>query len=78
VRYVNQVLAEESTSIVQLIKARRLARCRQALEDSLHAGRTVSEIAQGSGFSDMNHFGRRFKTAYGILRSEHRRRARAT
>ncbi|MFC6791858.1 helix-turn-helix domain-containing protein [Methylobacterium komagatae] len=77
VRYANEVLAEESTSIAQLIQARRLARCRQALEDPLQAGRTVSEIAYGWGFSDMTHFGRRFKAAYGVLPSEYRRRARA-
>lgn len=77
VRYANEVLAEESTSIAQLIQARRLARCRQALEDPLQAGRTVSEIAYGWGFSDMTHFGRRFKAAYGVLPSEHRRRAAA-
>ncbi|MDR7039726.1 AraC-like DNA-binding protein [Methylobacterium sp. BE186] len=77
VRYANEVLAEESTSIVQLIQARRLARCQQALEDPLQMGRTVSEIAYGWGFSDMTHFGRRFRSAYGVLPSEHRRRARA-
>jgi AraC-like DNA-binding protein len=75
VRYANAVLADENTSIVQLVQARRLARCRQALEDPMQRGRTVSEIAYGWGFSDMTHFGRRFKTAYGVLPSEHRRRA---
>ena len=77
VRYANAVLAEESTSIGQLIQARRLARCRLALEDPLQRGRTVSEIAYGWGFSDMTHFGRRFKAAYGVLPSVHRRRAGA-
>lgn len=76
VRYANEVLAEESTSIVQLIQAKRLARCRQALEDPSQLGRTVSEIAYGWGFADMTHFGRRFKAAYGVVPSEHRRRAR--
>lgn len=76
VRYANEVLAEESTSIVQLIQAKRLARCRQALEDPSQMGRTVSEIAYGWGFADMTHFGRRFKAAYGVLPSVHRRRAR--
>lgn len=77
VRYANEVLADESTSIAQLIQARRLFHCRRALEDPLQTGRTVSEIAYGWGFSDMTHFGRRFKAAYGVLPSEHRRRARA-
>jgi AraC-like DNA-binding protein len=73
VRYANAVLAQEDTSIARLIQARRLARCRSALEDPLQAHRTVSEIAYGWGFSDMTHFGRRFKKAYGVLPSEHRR-----
>ncbi|WP_082643251.1 helix-turn-helix domain-containing protein [Methylobacterium sp. GXS13] len=75
VRYANAVLADESTSIAQLVQARRLARCRRALEDPMQRGRTVSEIAYGWGFSDMTHFGRRFKAAYGVLPSEHRRHA---
>lgn len=75
VRYANEVLAEESTSVVQLIQAKRLARCRQALEDPSQSGRTVSEIAYGWGFADMTHFGRRFKAAYGVLPSQHRRLA---
>lgn len=73
VRYANAVLADEDTSLAQLIQTRRLARCRQALEDPAQAHRTVSEIAYGWGFSDMTHFGRRFKAAYGLLPSECRR-----
>jgi error-prone DNA polymerase len=38
---------------MRLIQARRLARCRYALEDPNQAHRTVSEIAYGWGFSDM-------------------------
>lgn len=73
VRYANAVLAEEDTSIARFIQERRLARCRWALEDPLQAHRTVSEIAQSWGFSDMTHFGRRFRAAYGVLPSECRR-----
>jgi AraC family transcriptional activator of tynA and feaB len=71
VRYANAVLADHNTSIMRLVQARRLARCRCALEDPNQAHRTVSEIAYGWGFSDMTHFGRRFKKAYGILPSEY-------
>ena len=71
VRYANAVLADHDTSIMRLVQARRLARCRYALEDPNQAHRTVSEIAYGWGFSDMTHFGRRFKKAYGILPSEY-------
>lgn len=71
VRYANAVLADHDTSIMRLIQARRLERCRYALEDPRQAHRTVSEIAYGWGFSDMTHFGRRFKRAYGILPREY-------
>ena len=72
VRYANAVLAHEGTSIARLILATRLSRCRKALEDPLQAHRTLREIATGWGFSDMTHFGRTFKTAYGVLPSEYR------
>jgi AraC-like DNA-binding protein len=71
VRYANSALADNDMSIMRLIQARRLARCRYALEDPNQSHRTVSEIAYGWGFSDMTHFGRRFKKAYGILPSEY-------
>jgi AraC family transcriptional regulator, positive regulator of tynA and feaB len=73
VRYANALLAQEGTSIVRLIQSRRLACCHRALQDPLQAHRNVSEIASAWGFSDMTHFGRRFKTAYGVLPSEFRR-----
>jgi AraC-like DNA-binding protein len=76
VRYANAVLAQEGTSITRLIQTRRLARCRQALEDPLQGHRTISEIAYGWGFSDMTHFGRRFKAAFGSSPSDYRRRSR--
>jgi AraC family transcriptional regulator, positive regulator of tynA and feaB len=77
IRYANAALAQEGTSIRRLIQERRLARCQRALEDPLQARRTVSEIAYGWGFSDMTHFGRRFRAAYGVLPSEYRRANRA-
>jgi AraC-like DNA-binding protein len=72
VRYANAVLAQEGTSITRLIQTRRLARCRRALEDPLQGHRTISEIAYGSGFSDMTHFGRRFKAAFGLSPRDYR------
>jgi AraC-like DNA-binding protein len=73
VRYANAVLAQEGTSITRLIQERRLARCRQALDDPLQSHRTISEIAYAWGFSDMTHFGRRFKAASGLSPRDYRR-----
>jgi AraC-like DNA-binding protein len=76
VRYANALLAEENTSIMRLTWARRLARCRQALEDPLQNHRTLCEIAYGWGFSDMTHFGRSFKAMYGVLPRDYRQCAK--
>ena len=73
VRYANKLLAERDSSLGRLIQKLRLERCRKALEDRLQAHRTISEIAYAWGFSDMTHFGRSFRRAYGMLPSEYRR-----
>ncbi|GJE13260.1 helix-turn-helix domain-containing protein [Methylobacterium longum] len=76
VRYANAVLADENTSLGRLVQSRRLERCRTALADPAQGHRSVSEIAYRWGFSDMTHFGRRFRAAYGLLPSEFRCQAR--
>jgi AraC family transcriptional activator of tynA and feaB len=73
VRYANAVLAEQDTSIMHLIRTRRLERCRMALEDPLQNHRTVSDIAYGWGFSDMTHFGRCFKAVYDVSPRDYRK-----
>jgi AraC family transcriptional regulator, positive regulator of tynA and feaB len=78
VRYANAVLAREGTSIRRLILARRLARCRKALTDASNTGRTVTDIAYAWGFSDLTHFGRSFKRAYGVTPSDCRRSGRVS
>jgi AraC-like DNA-binding protein len=72
VRYANAVLADEHLSVMRLIQARRLFHCRRALEDPALMHRTISDIAYGWGFSDMTHFGRRFKATYGMPPREFR------
>ncbi|MDN3279414.1 helix-turn-helix domain-containing protein [Frankia sp. RB7] len=66
VRYANDILAWQDTSIGRLILTERLERCRQALGDPAQSCRSVSEVAFGWGFSDLTHFGRCFKKAYGM------------
>ena len=73
VRYANSVLAEEGTSLAQLIQTRRLERCRRALADPAQSQRAISDIARGWGFADMTHFARRFRRAYGALPSAYRK-----
>lgn len=75
VRYANDLLASQDTSLNRFILSRRLARCRNSLEDPNQRHRTITDIAQCWGFSDMTHFGRRFREAYGVLPSEYQRLA---
>jgi len=75
VRYANALLSQEGFSMERFILFRRLERCRRALEDPAQAHRTIGEIAFGWGFSDLSHFGRRFRAEYGFTPGDYRRRA---
>jgi AraC-like DNA-binding protein len=76
VRYANSLLALEGTSLESYIYGRRLYRCHRMLGDPTQDHRTISEIAFGWGFSDLAHFGRRFKAAFGVTPGDYRREAR--
>jgi AraC-like DNA-binding protein len=77
VRYANALLAEEDTGLERYFLERRLQRCRRALEDPAQAHRMIGDIAYSWGFSDLSHFGRRFKAAFGCSPGDYRRRHRA-
>jgi AraC family transcriptional activator of tynA and feaB len=70
-RYANALLAKEGTSLQRLIQMRRLEKCRIELAQPSH--RPIGEIAYAWGFSDLSHFSRAFKSAYGKSPSEYRR-----
>jgi AraC family transcriptional regulator, positive regulator of tynA and feaB len=72
-RYANSILNEYNTSVTRLLQTRRLERCRQALVDPLCKQRSVSSIAYAWGFSDLTHFARRFRQAFGLAPREYRR-----
>ena len=76
VRHANALLADRSQSISDMFQAMRLNRCKQTLEDPLQAHRSITEIAYAWGFSDVTHFGRRFKKMYGLLPSEFREKCK--
>jgi len=73
VRYANALLADEGLSLERLIVSRRIERCRLALSDAMQAHRTIGDIAYSWGFSDLSHFARRFKCAFGCTPSDYRR-----
>jgi AraC family transcriptional regulator, positive regulator of tynA and feaB len=77
VRYANDLLSQEGFSVERYILHRRLERCRRSLEDPTQACRMIGEIAFSWGFSDLSHFGRRFRAAYGLTPGDCRKRAQA-
>ncbi len=74
IRHANALLSAEGTSLERYILDRRLERCRRALEDPRQTHRTIGEIAFAWGFSDLSHFGRRFKAGFGCSPGEYRKR----
>lgn len=75
VRYANALLSQEDSSVERYLLQRRLERCRQALDDPAQAHRMIGEIAFSWGFSDLSHFGRRFRGVYGMTAGDYRRRS---
>ena len=72
VRYANELLSQEGTSLERYILRRRLECCRSALGDPAQAHRMIGDIAFGWGFSDLSHFGRRFRAEFGLSPRDYR------
>jgi AraC-like DNA-binding protein len=66
VRYANQLLDAEQTSLQRLLFSRRIAKCQDALADPAQTHRQISDIAYSWGFGDVSHFGRLFKSITGL------------
>ncbi|RUO99156.1 helix-turn-helix domain-containing protein [Hyphomicrobium sp.] len=70
VRYANQLLDAEQTSLQRLLFSRRIEKCQAALADPAQAHRQISDIAYTWGFGDVSHFGRLFKSVVGMTPRE--------
>lgn len=73
VRYANQLLDAEQTSLQRLLFSRRIAKCQAALADPAQAHRQISDIAYSWGFGDVSHFGRLFKATVGLTPRDFRK-----
>lgn len=71
-RYLHLVFSEHGTTVGRWIRSRRLAQCRAELAN-LGSDHTVTEIAMRWRFSDVAHFSRLFRLAYGVSPREFRR-----
>jgi AraC-like DNA-binding protein len=74
VRYAHALLSRMGSSVSRYILDRRLEECRRALENPAQTHRTIGEIAYSWGFSDLSHFGRRFRKRFGCSPREYRQR----
>lgn len=65
-RYINQLFAEESNSLMRYVWQQRLAHSAQGLRRLEWQHRSISEIALANGFNDFSHFSRIFKQQFGL------------
>jgi AraC-like DNA-binding protein len=73
-RYLQALFQAEGTTVSEWIWERRLERSRRRLIDPLLAHESIAQIALGCGFTELAHFSRRFKAAFGQSPSEYRAR----
>lgn len=70
-RYVNNLFADEETTLGRYVMERRLDQCRLGLARGADH-RQIGEIAYAWGFASLSHFSRSFKERFGISPSEYR------
>lgn len=75
VRYANQLLDAEQTSLQRLLFSRRIEKCQGALADPAQAHRQISDIAYSWGFGDVSHFGRLFKAMVGMTPRDYKKQS---
>ncbi len=73
VRYANQLLDAEQTSLQRFLFSRRIEKCQAALADPTQAHRQISDIAYSWGFGDVSHFGRLFKAMVGMTPRDYKK-----
>lgn len=71
-RAINNLFAEENTSLMRYIWQRRLLQCAKDLSNPVAQGRQITEIALHWGFNDPAHFSRVFKRKFGCSPREYR------
>lgn len=72
-RYINNLFADEDTSLMRYVWKRRLDHCKSDMLDTIHACHSLTDIAYRWGFNDLAHFSRAFKQQQGCSPREFRR-----
>lgn len=71
-RYINDLFAEEATSLMRYVWTRRLENCGKDLLNPVFTDHRISDIAFRWGFNDAAHFSRAFKQQFGCSPREFR------
>ncbi|MGP4044600.1 helix-turn-helix domain-containing protein [Streptomyces sp. 2A115] len=76
-RQLQRLFARRGSTVAQVIRQRRLERCRRELLARADRELTLTEISVRWGFSELAVFSRAFREVYGMSPSEYRARARS-
>jgi len=68
--YLHHLFKGSGHSVFEWVWHRRLERCYQMIAASHHRHRTITEIAETMGFSNLSHFSNLFRKKFGIRPSE--------
>ena len=71
-RTLHRLFESESTTIAEMVRLRRLDRCRDDLINPLAAQQSIQVIAARWGFADKAHFTRLFRATYGMSPRQYR------
>lgn len=69
-RYLHRLFETEGESVSSWIKQRRLERCRDDIIRSPLNQKSITDIAYENGFSDLSHFSKSFRSAFGTTARE--------
>jgi acetamidase/formamidase/AraC-like DNA-binding protein len=72
-RYLQKLFKSAGTSFRQIVRKRRLERCRADLTNPMYAHLSISDVAFRWGFNDAAHFSRTFHEQWGVSPRECRR-----
>lgn len=78
VRYMNNLFNTEETSLMRYVAQQRLCLVHSWLSNQRLLHRSITELAIQSGFNNMAHFSRVFKTKYGMCPRQFREKIKET